>query len=141
VAAGCGRSSSSLLLLRYLFSLFSHLASLLLLPSDGSKSKVGGGSVVSNGGERDQRERLQFFSSPLFSFFLFCRVSHLSMVFRSKKKLLPSLFFFPLSFQKEKTHSLSISRSKKLPLSFVSSSTIVLVLRAVFIGKRGDYCH
>jgi hypothetical protein len=58
VAAGCGRSSSSLLLLRYLFSLFSHLASLLLLPSDGSKSKVGGGSVVSNGGERDQRERL-----------------------------------------------------------------------------------
>ncbi|XP_011038763.1 PREDICTED: programmed cell death 6-interacting protein-like [Populus euphratica] len=40
VAAGCGCSSSSLPLLCYVFSLFSHLASLFLLPNDSSKGKL-----------------------------------------------------------------------------------------------------
>ena len=58
-AADCGRSFSSLPLLCYVFSLFSPLTSLLLLPSGGSNGKVGGSwwqCCFKWWGERPERE-------------------------------------------------------------------------------------
>jgi hypothetical protein len=80
-----------------------------------------GGSVVaadgvSNDRERDQRERLLLFSSPLFSFFLFCCV-FLSFLFLFVR--LSSFCFYFLSLSIISSLSLSFFSV----LSFILSST------------------